>query len=211
MSDVTLPTPTSACVPTREALSAQLDGETSSLPLAEAQRHAASCTPCGRFGAQLATVTRRVRVAAADAVPDLTAPILVALAEDRAGVGLRRLRDLRVVIGLAGVVQLVLAMPVLFGLTVGVHLGRDLGALELALGVGFLVAAYQPHRASGVLPIAAAAFGVVMVAAVFDVTAGRAALVGELGHLSELVGVLALWTLTRWTAADRRTRLALGV
>jgi predicted anti-sigma-YlaC factor YlaD len=77
------------------------------------------------------------------------------------------------------------------------HLGRDLGALELALGIGFLVAAYQPHRAAGVLPIAAVAAGVVVVAVAIDLIAGRTSLLAELTHLSELVGVVALWALTR--------------
>jgi predicted anti-sigma-YlaC factor YlaD len=193
-----LPTPSASCTPTREALSADLDGEVGALDLHEARSHAAACDPCDRFARSLATVNRHVRVAAADPVPDLTAPILVALAEDRSSLRDRRSRDLRVLVGMAGVVQLVLALPVLFGAwTPALHLGRDLGALELALGVGFLLAAYQPHRAAGVLPIAAAAFAVVTVAAGVDLVAGRAAIVSELTHLTELVGVVALWGLTR--------------
>jgi predicted anti-sigma-YlaC factor YlaD len=193
-----LPTTSATCAPTREALSADLDGEIGTLDLHEARAHAATCAPCHRFERSLATVNRQVRIAAADPVPDLTAPILVALAEDRSSVGDRWMRDLRILVGMAGVVQLVLALPVLFGAwTPAVHLGRDLGALELALGVGFLLAAYQPHRAAGVLPIAAAACTVVVIGAGVDLVAGRAAIVSELTHLTELVGVVALWALTR--------------
>jgi predicted anti-sigma-YlaC factor YlaD len=190
--------PTPACGAVREVLSARLDGEPVDLPLDEVHAHLATCEPCAAFDAALPGVNRRVRVAAADAVPDLTAPILVALTDDRRSVGDRRLRDLRVLIGLAGAVQLVLAVPVLLGLAgPAFHLGRDLGALELALGLGLVLTAYQPHRAAGVLPIAAAATVVVLVGAVVDVAAGRATLAAELTHLSEVVGVLALWALTR--------------
>jgi predicted anti-sigma-YlaC factor YlaD len=194
MSDL----PTAGCAPARETLSAHLDGEDGPLPLAEARRHTDGCVPCERYGASLTAVTRRVRVAPADAVPDLTAPILAALADDRAAAPVRRLTDVRVLVGLAGAVQLLLALPVLLGVTApALHLGRELGALELALGVGFLLAAYQPHRAAGVLPVAVAAVAVVAVGAAVDLLAGRAAVVAELGHLTELVGVAALWVLTR--------------
>lgn len=193
-----LPTPTPACAPTREALSADLDGESAELPVHEARIHAEGCEPCGRYAERLATVTRQVRVAAAEPVPDLTASILVAITRDRAATGDRRLRDLRVLVGLAGAVQVVLALPILVGAWApALHVGRDLGALELALGLGLLLAALQPHRAAGVLPVAAAAVAVVSVAAVVDLAAGRAGLVSELTHLTELVGVLALWGLTR--------------
>lgn len=193
-----LPTPSPACAPSREALSAHLDGERADVPLTDAHAHAATCAPCGRYATRLTDVTRQVRVATAQTVPDLTAPILVALTEDGVTEGARRTRDLRILIGLAGAVQVALALPVLVGMWApGLHVGRDLGALELALGLGLLLAAYQPHRAAGVFPIAAVAVGVVSVMAVVDLTAGRAALVSELTHLTELIGVAALWALTR--------------
>ena len=45
--------------------------------------------------------------------------------------------------------------------------------------------------------LAAAAFLVVSIAAGVDLAAGRAAILSELTHLTELVGVVALWALTR--------------
>lgn len=205
-----MPRPTSSCQPAREALSADLDGERSDLPPAEAHWHVATCAPCTRYARQLAPVTRQVRVATAEPVPDLTAPILTALAADRAAVGDGRLRELRVVVGLAGVVQVLLAIPTLLGTWApAIHAGRDLGALELALGLGLLLAAYQPHRAAGVLPVAAVAVAVVSVFAVVDVTAGRAAVLSELTHVTEFAGVTALWALTRRLPDDPlRTRPA---
>jgi predicted anti-sigma-YlaC factor YlaD len=193
-----LPTPSSSCAPVREAVSARLDGESGHLDPAALEAHLDGCAACQRFEAALPRINRRVTVGAADAVPDLTAPILVALAEDRAAVGDRRIHDLRVVVGLAGVVQLILAVPVLLVLTGPLlHVGWDLGAFELALGAGLLLAALQPRRAAGVLPVAAVAAAVATVGGVVDVIGGQATVLTEMTHVTELVGVVALWALTR--------------
>jgi predicted anti-sigma-YlaC factor YlaD len=193
-----LPAPSPACLPVREAVSARLDGELAHLEADEVEAHLDGCAACQRYEAALPRINRRVTVGAADAVPDLTAPILVALAEDRASVGDRRIHDLRVVVGLAGVVQLVLAVPVLLGLTGPLlHVGWDLGAFELALGAGLLLAALQPRRAAGVLPVAAVAAVVATVGGVVDLVGGQATVLAELTHLTEVIGVLALWALTR--------------
>lgn len=198
------PTTSPACAPVREALSARLDDEDAVLPADEVDHHLAACTACRRFATALPAVNRRVTVGGADAVPDLTAPILVALAADGAGTPDRRVLDLRVVVALAGVVQLVLAVPVLLGTTTAfTHVGRDLGAVELALGVGLLLAAIQPRRAAGVLPIAAVAAAVATVGGVIDLVTGRASVLAELTHLTEVVGVLALWALTRRLPSER--------
>lgn len=190
--------PTPACGPTREALSAHLDDEVATLPLDEVHRHLAACTACTDFEASLVAVNRRVRVAAADAVPDLTAPILVALSADRASGAAERTRQLRALVALAGAVQLIVALPVLLGAVApDLHLGRDLGAFEMALGAGLLLAAWQPRRAAGVLPIAAVVAVVATVGGILDVVAGRATVLAELTHLTELVGVAALWALSR--------------
>jgi predicted anti-sigma-YlaC factor YlaD len=193
-----LSTPSPACLPVREAVSARLDGELAQLEAEQVEAHLDGCAACQRYEAALPRINRRVTVGAADAVPDLTAPILVALAADRASVGDRRIHDLRVVVGLAGVVQLVLAVPVLLGLTGPLlHVGWDLGAFELALGAGLLLAALQPRRAAGVLPVAAVAALIATVGGVVDVIGGQATLLTEMTHLTELVGVAALWALTR--------------
>lgn len=194
MSDVH----TTSCVAVREAISADLDGEAAALPETTVARHLQGCRGCATFRDALPVATRRAVVAQAEAVPDLTGPILTALAEDRTAEQDRRTRDLRVLVGLAGVVQLALAIPVLVGLAgPAAHLGRDLGALELALGVGLLLAAVQPQRAHGVLPIAAVVAVTVTLAGVIDLVAGRATPIAELTHISELIGVAALWALTR--------------
>lgn len=192
------PPPSPACSAVRETMSARLDGEDHPLPAAEVHAHLVGCTACAAFEASLASVTRRTRIATAEPVPDLTSSVLTALAEDRDTSGSRRTFELRILVALAGVVQLALAVPALVGLAgADVHLGRDLGALQLALGIGLLFAAWQPRRAAGVLPIAAAVALGAIVTVGLDVVAGRATIGSELAHLSELVGVLALWALRR--------------
>ena len=193
--------PVLRCADAREAVSARHDGEPSPIDIEVVDQHLDGCEACARYAGQLGVVSRRARVAAAESVPDLTEPILARVAAAQpAG---RRVRELRWLVGLAGLVQVAVAVPALLG-TIGVdqHLGRDLGALQLALAVGFLLAAWQPARAIGVLPVAAVVAVVAVVTAGIDVAAGAATLTAELTHLSEVVGVLALWALRRRTPAS---------
>jgi predicted anti-sigma-YlaC factor YlaD len=190
--------PSRACRPVRDALSARVDGEDHPLPDDEVERHLRACRDCTDYLDAVAGLGRRLRVGEAVEVPDLTAPILVALAEDRQTAATGWTTRLRGLVALAGAVQLALALPALLGL-VGpdVHLGRDLAALQLALGVGFLVVAWQPSRASGLVPVAAVVAVVTVITAGIDVATGTASLVAEAAHLSELAGVVALWALHR--------------
>lgn len=200
----------SACSSVREAISAHLDGEPAAVDADAVSRHLDGCAACQRFEAALPGINRRVTVGTAEAVPDLTAPIIVALAADRDTVGDRRVRDLRVLVGLAGIVHLVLALPVLIGVAGPLaHAGRELAAFELALGAGLLFAAWQPDRAAGVLPVAAVAAVIATVTGLADLAAGQATVLGELTHLTELLAVLALWALTR-RLPDRAPLLPAG-
>jgi predicted anti-sigma-YlaC factor YlaD len=193
-----VPPPDPGCTEVREALSAQLDGERLELSSERLRAHLARCGACAAFDERAVRVTRRARIGAAAAVPDLTAPILTSLADRHAGAGDRRTRQLRGLVALAGAVQLAFALPALLGLLgPDLHLGRDLGALQLALGVGFLFAAWQPARAAGVLPVATVVALGVVVTAGSDVVRGAATVTAELTHLSELVGVVVLWALRR--------------
>lgn len=202
--------PRPSCAVVRDVLSSAMDGESTSLPDVEVERHTAACADCARYAEALPGLARRTRLAAAAEVPDLTAPILVALAEDRERRAGPRVMELRWLVGLAGIVQLTLAVPALVGV-VGpdLHVLRELGALQLALAIGFLVAAWQPSRAAGVLPIAAVVAVAAVATAVFDVATGAATVAGELVHLAEIVGVAALWLLQR-RSPDRPLPLRAG-
>jgi len=96
--------------------------------------------------------------------------------------------------------QLVLAGPaVLLGDSSGatVHTARELGAFDVALAVGLLLAAWQPARAWGLLPVAAALGLILAGTAVLDVIDGSASTLGESHHVLDLAGVALLWLVAR--------------
>lgn len=191
------------CAPVRETLSAWLDGEQGSVSQAAATEHLATCHACRAHRAALADAGRRLRVQPAPPVPDLSDRILSAVAEQRGHE--HRARAARGLVGLVGLAQLVLALPLLLGLVEPeLHLARHLGALELGLGVGLLVAALQPRRAPGVLPIAAVVATVSVVSAVLEIQRGHTTLLAESVHLLEVVAVLGLWALIRAVPAGAR-------
>lgn len=210
------------CAIVREAVSADLDGELTPLRRDELTHHLDVCASCASFADDLIRLARHSRVGAADAVPDLTdairARVEVASAtavasepEDpdpgaASGSHLAprsRVREVRWLVALAGAAQLVLAVPMLLGITVpDLHLGREVGALQVAMGVGLIFAAAQPRRAPGLLPVVAVVAGATVIAATIDVVAGVATLAAELTHIAELVGVVALWILSRRGSGD---------
>ncbi len=185
------------CADVREAISARADGEDLGADATAVADHLDVCAACARFAAHLPAVTRRTRLSAAQEVPDLTDAIVTAVAASPPPEP-RRTRDLRILVGLAGGAQLLLALPMLLGLvSPDLHVGRDLGTLQVALGVGLVLAALQPRRAAGLFPVVAVVGAITIVAATIDVVTGAATLTAELTHLAELVGVAALWGLTR--------------
>lgn len=189
------------CASVRETLSAWLDGEDGTVSEVTATDHLATCADCRGYQVALADVGRRLRVQPAMAVPDLSDRILVAVADRRARD--YRARAARSLVGLVGVAQLALALPLLLGLVEpDLHLARHLGALELGIGVGLLVAALQPRRAAGVLPIAAVIATVSVVSAALEVQRGHTTLLAESVHLLEVAAVVGLWLLVRTVSAD---------
>jgi len=91
--------------------------------------------------------------------------------------------------------QLVLAAPaILLGDDPGAtgHVARELGSFDVALAVGLLVAAWQPARAWGLLPVVTALALVMGGTAVLDLIDGRTETVGEAHHLLDLAGVALL-------------------
>ena len=99
----------------------------------------------------------------AEPVPDLTASIM-RVDRRRARRSHRhvdeRTQFLRITLAVIALIQLGMAIPALIlGDDAGLptHVARHLGSFSLALGVGLLVVAFRPDRASGVLPVVAAA------------------------------------------------------
>jgi predicted anti-sigma-YlaC factor YlaD len=205
------------CTHLREALSARLDDEDTGVADAHIDAHLSGCTACTAFAQQLGVLHRLTRVRAAEQVPDLSAAILAATPAPAARAPRPEpVSTARWALFVVALTQLVLAAPaLLLGEDAGatIHVARELGSFDVALAFGLLVAAWQPARAWGLLPVAAA-LGLVMGAtAVLDVVDGTASSLGEAHHLLDLAGVALLWLVARgvrqrpalraagWTAA----------
>jgi predicted anti-sigma-YlaC factor YlaD len=198
------------CDAVREALSARLDDEPSGQPDELVDGHLAGCRACTAWSEELVTLHRMVRVREAEAVPDLSAAIVAAFdpnPHDRRRAAARSRRPIlgeavsggRWALFIVALTQLVLAGPALFGDDPGasVHVARELGSFDVALAVGLLVAAWQPARAWGLLPLAAALAAVMAGTAALDIVDGRTSSFGEAHHLLDLAGVGLLWLVAR--------------
>ncbi len=97
------------------------------------------------------------------------------------------------------VAQLAVCVPVLlFGhdRSAPVHVAHEMGSFEVAVAIGFLVAARRPGRAMGMLSLMGAAAGLLVLTATLDLVAGRTGLSDEAPHLLVVAG----WLLLRWLA-----------
>ena len=203
------------CTHFREAISARLDGEEAGMPAAALDAHLAGCRACRAWSEELTGLHRLVRVRSADHVPDLTAEIVDAFVPAPGRRSAWRLvhgevvSNARWALFAVALTQLVLAGPALLlgedsGATV--HVARELGAFDVALAVGLLVAAWQPLRAWGLLPVAAALALVMAGTAVLDLVDGSTDTAGEAHHLLDVAGVLLLWLVAREARPDLRSR-----
>jgi predicted anti-sigma-YlaC factor YlaD len=189
------------CDTFREALSARLDGEAPGLDDDDIDSHLDTCEACGAWAEELATLHRMVRVREAEVVPDLTAAILgIQPAPVRRSPLGETVGPARWALFVVALTQLVLAAPALVlgedsGATV--HVARELGSFDVALAVGLLVAAWQPARAWGLLPVVAALALVMATTAVVDVVRGTASGFGEAHHVLDLAGLVLLWMVAR--------------
>lgn len=178
------------CERWREALSAQTDGEPADLDEALVAAHVAGCPSCRTFSAGLAGLHRAVRVAPAEAVPDLTDTILAAALADRRprlGVTLA----LRWVLVVIAAIEMGLASPDLLGRW---HTGGELSTWGVATAIGFLAAAAAPRRAGAMLPMLGCAAALTAFVSGRDILEGNAAVGSEAPHALLIVGVgLLAW------------------
>jgi predicted anti-sigma-YlaC factor YlaD len=195
------------CDEIREAISAAADGEATSLERSMIDAHIVRCVGCAAFAGSVEQLDRRLRIRPAEAVPDLSAPILMTRAPKP---GREWARYLLLWVALT---ELVLAVPALLGASrnASVHAAHELGSWEAALAVGLLVAAWQPRRAAGLLPFALALAGAMVATATFDIVTGHAPAAGEAQHILDLLGVGALWLLTRSAIPSSGPRLQRGL
>ena len=191
----------------RHAISARLDGEDAGLDDAAIYAHLAGCTDCRGFAHDAEALHRTVRLAPAPAIPDLTPGILAAIGEERDAAGLPATAPsddanhaLRWILVAIAVAQIAVAIPpLIFGTDAGlpVHAARHIGSFDVALGVGFLYAAWKPSRIPGLLPVVAALVVCLVGSSLLDVAAGNTAAFGEVQHVLDFVGLAVVWLLSR--------------
>lgn len=207
------------CDLAREALSAQLDGELNPLEEEGLAAHTKGCASCRSYAHDLQSLHRGLRLRSAAPVPDLTRSIMAAAADhlpvrrQTAAPPSVRASGARYALFVVGLVQLALALPeLLIHSHAGhsAHMTRELGAFGVALAVGMLVAAWQPQRASGLLPMTLALATAVTVTAVADVVLGHSGPSGQAPHFLELVGLVLLWYLARSSRTSTPTRSSTG-
>ena len=195
------------------AISAELDGEELVVPAATVRRHLVGCAACRAFRAEALALQREVRVRPVAPTPDLTSRVMFALAREQSEPAAAR-QGLRLGLAVIGLVQLGLSLPaLLLGADAGipVHQARHLGSFGVALAVGFLVAAWRPHRIGGLLPLATALVVCLVGSAIADVATGHAAVTSELTHIVEVLGLVSLWLLDRaqrWPETEPELALA---
>jgi predicted anti-sigma-YlaC factor YlaD len=190
------------CLQIRHAISARLDGEAPGLDEAAVYAHLAGCRDCREFAHDIERLHRTVRLTPAPAIPDLTPGILTAIGEERAAAAREpdtndALRWILLAIALA---QIAVAIPaLLFGTdaSLPVHTARHIGSFDVALGVGFLYAAWKPSRIPGLLPVVAALVVCLVGSSLLDVASGNTAALGEAQHVLDVVGLAVVWLLSR--------------
>jgi predicted anti-sigma-YlaC factor YlaD len=193
-----------SCEDVRTALSARLDGLAGDGG-ARVDEHLASCGACQAWMSASEEVTRSLR-SQISRVPDLTAPILAAVAADRVAARADRRRILQVALALSALVQLALAIPSLFihASDALVHLGREAASFDIALAVGFALAAWRPERARAFVPVAFVLSGCLILTSAFDIARGVAVPAHEIAHVAALAQAGLLLALARLTPARGR-------
>lgn len=107
-------------------------------------------------------------------------------------------RALRFALAWTGALLIVWSAPGVFDSTTDeayIHLARHQAAFGVAIGVVFLVVAWRPDRAYGVMPMAVVFVVALTGAAVADLALGASSLSKESRHVVEIIGLGLLWAL----------------
>ncbi|MCZ2835876.1 zf-HC2 domain-containing protein [Modestobacter sp. VKM Ac-2985] len=193
-----------SCAACREAVSADLDGESPGLPQTWVDEHLGRCPACRGWAEAAAEVTRRARLTPVAAVPDVTAAVLGRLPAVQPAVRARAWLDaaLRLALLAVGAGQLAVSLPALLGAggaaAAPVHLAHETGAWNLGLAACFLGVAVLPRLAAGALPFLLPFTAVLAWVTVADLGAGHVHPGRAVGHLLLLGGaVLVSWLALR--------------
>jgi predicted anti-sigma-YlaC factor YlaD len=192
---------TQSCEEMRTALSARLDGEDTGLTPTTLDDHLVTCTDCRTWQAAAEQVTHIVGQPVG--VPDLTAPILAAVARQQQTDSAGHKRILQIALGLSAVVQLALAIPALVVPGVDLHTSREAASFDIALAVGFALAAWRPERARAFVPVAFVLAGCLTLTSIFDIAGGATLVAHEVSHLAALAQAGLLLALSRRAPSGR--------
>lgn len=200
-----------SCDECREALSARMDDEWDDADATSVDEHLAHCQACCAWERDATRLNRLIRVRPAVRTPDLTdrvvAAVSAAAADRRSGPG----RTWRYLLGTVGVVQLVLGASELLGLSNmgmtmstngGQHLFNESSAWNIALAIGFVIAAVRPRIAGGLVPTLGAFIAVLSVVSVRDILDGNADLTRVTSHVILVVGLAFLVVVHRRHARE---------
>lgn len=192
------------CDDAHELISAEADDELRSADRLRLAAHLDGCRECEAYADRVARLTRQVRLRRVVAEPDFVERVLVRSRPPRLGRG-GWLRPALAWCGLVLGAQSV--RPLVFGelADTPTHVARHVGASALALAVGLLYAAWRPHRAYGLLPLAGALFATTIFGALLDTFTGRRAALAEVVHLAEMLGLVLLWLVAGSPGWDRVT------
>jgi predicted anti-sigma-YlaC factor YlaD len=192
------------CTRFREAISARLDGEDPGVPADQLDAHVADCPDCRSWAGAADALAPLAATADIDEPLPLDPALLAAvMSADAAGEPTRRplvsTVEWRILLAVIGLTQLVLSWPGVF-LHEGhasIHLSHELTAWDMGLAVGFLLVAWRPARAWGMLPLVAVLVAAMAVTSGVDLASGHALLGREAVHGLEIAGLGCLWALAR--------------
>jgi predicted anti-sigma-YlaC factor YlaD len=192
----------STCAAARELVSAAADDEIDRDDHRRLDEHLDECAACSRYAEHLAVLTRTVRLRPVTAEPGFVDRVMQRSRPPRLGRG----GWLRPALAWCGVLVAAQSVrPLVFGDLEGTetHVARHLGAFALALGIGLLYAAWKPHRAFGLMPLAGALLVTTTAGALLDTVGGDRSAFAEAAHLSELAGMTLLWLVAGSPGWDR--------
>ena len=194
-----MPPITMKCTSAREILSAQLDQEADPDESAAANRHLGRCARCAAWWTSVGNVTRTLRVRPAEHVPDIATAALARSRRDRwwpyqsARASLAVLASIELVFAMTGVIAGRDSSPI--------HDSQHLGAFGAAIAAAVLFAAWRPHRARGLMPVALALAIAIPLFAVIDLANASLTTGGGIHHIVQMIGLALVWVVSSHPAA----------
>jgi len=169
------------------------DGEASGDEAEAARRHLTRCASCRAWAASIERLDQVTVLRVAEAVPDLTGPIMasVRLRRDRVSVALR------VGLGLVAAVLVALSARCLLAGSAPGHSSHHLAVWDAAFAVGLVVVAARPERARGLMPVAVALVAFMIAANLLDNPDEVGGTMSVTSHLLEATAAVMLWALGR--------------